>query len=298
MLFSHSQILELTRFPSASSVGRRVAVRGLESGNYDIWLHDTTRPRKDQFTFGRDVERSPHWSPTGKRLVFTSRPWSDPWRTERPDPPDMFLQPVDGSSNAIRLLDGPEDEGPTDWSRDGRFLLYAKGIWAPHGGGDAEIWYLKWDRDREEFEKIPFVQDPETQCCAKLSPDGRFVAYSSTETGRTEIWVSPFPERTTKWLVSNAGGRQPRWSNDGTEIFYVDGDTLVAVKVATTPTFSVGSKEKLFRSDSFLGSYLPQYDVTADGQRFVVAGRLDEDRPAAIRVVQNWYEEFRDREQD
>lgn len=141
------------------------------------------------------------------------------------------------------------------------------------------------------------MQEPKGQCCAKFSPDGRFAVYGATETGRSEIWVRPFPEGDAKWLVSDAGGRAPRWSKDGTEIFYVEEDKLVAVKVTTTPAFSTGPKEVLFRSDSSLGSYRAHYAVTDDGQRFVVAERVAEDRPAVIRVVQNWYEEFRHRQE-
>ena len=108
-----------------------------------------------------------------------------------------------------------------------------------------------------------------------------------------EVWVSPFPYRSAKWQLSDNGGRQPRWSKDGSEIFYVEGDLLVSWKVGTTPSFTKGEKTALFRSDAFLGSFLPQYDVSRDGQRFVVAEPVPvEDKPV-IRVVLNWIDEFR-----
>ena len=150
--------------------------------------------------------------------------------------------------------------------------------------------YLK-RAENGRFDEFRFLSEP--SCCAKFSPDQRFVVYYSTVSGRGEIWVSRFPTGGGKWQVSDAGGRQPRWSHDGTEIFYVEGDALASVEVKTSPSFSTGQKRVLFRSESFLGSYNPQYDVTENGQRFVVAEPFVEDAPAAIRVVQNWYEEFR-----
>ena len=132
---------------------------------------------------------------------------------------------------------------------------------------------------------------------AKFSPNGRFVAYLSDETGQRELYVQPFPKGSGKPRVSTNGARQPVWSRDGKELFYVKQDTLVAVAVTTSPNFSVGSAKDLFRSAHFGTSDSQTYDVSADGQRFVLPEPVEGTEPV-IRVVENWYEEFHDREQD
>ena len=141
-----------------------------------------------------------------------------------------------------------------------------------------------------------FLETPADEQEAALSPDARFLAYSSNESGSYEVYVRPFPKGAGKWGVSSGGGRRPRWRSDGKELFYLEGQTLVAVSVTTTPNFSVGGAKRLFE-DSGLGV---GFDVSADGRRFVVVETLDQEESAkpAIHFVQNWYEEFRDREQD
>lgn len=282
---------ESIRYIALSPDERRVAVRGLESGNHDIWIHDVQRPRKERFTAGTGGEHQPVWSPTGEHLLFSSQP-----RNSDVGPADIAVKPVDQSSRARVLLGTSFPERASDWSFDGRRILYYQFRPRQEGGDDSEIWYLERVGNSDRFQEVPFLQDPDIGCCAKFSPDGRFIVYSSDISGRMEIWVSPFPNGGAKWQVSDSGGRQPRWSRDGTEIFYVEEDTLVAVKVSAAPAFSTGRKEVLFQSDSFLGSYIPQYDATADGQRFVVAEPVSDPAPAVIRVVQNWYEEFQNHE--
>ena len=143
------------------------------------------------------------------------------------------------------------------------------------------------------------MQTPFNERTAKFSPDGRYVAYSSNESGQYEVYVRPFPEGGRKTTVSSRGGRQPRWSRDGKELFYVEGATLVAVSVSSDAAFSVGSMTRLFEHLSFARSFYPQYDVSADGQRFILdepAGLGSEAPAPAIRVVQNWFAEFRGRQ--
>ena len=143
-----------------------------------------------------------------------------------------------------------------------------------------------------------FLDTPFDVLAPDLSPDGRFLAYESNESGQHEVYVQPFPRGGGKRQVSTNGGRQLRWRGDSKEVFYVEGDTLVAVSVTTGPTFSVGSPRRLFDAqDAFVGRG-HRYDVSADGQRFVMVETLEEPPPPLIRVVENWFAEFRDREQD
>ena len=136
-----------------------------------------------------------------------------------------------------------------------------------------------------------------------LSPDGRFVAYVSNESGRAEIYVRPFPDGAGRWQASVEGGSQPRWSRDGRELYYVQNTTLMSVSVSTGQGVTLGQPRPLFQSD-VLGSTAPppNYDVSADGQRILTRRPIQnaggEAEPPKIRVVQNWHEEFRGRKRD
>ena len=143
-------------------------------------------------------------------------------------------------------------------------------------------------------------QQPSLLCSANL--DSSDVAYVSDESGQREVYVQPFPEGGRKVTVSSNGGQRVCWSRDGKELFYVEGETLVAVSVSSGSSFSVGSATRLFEHPGLREAvnYAP-YDISADGQRFILAERMGEGADApepSIRVVQNWFAEFRDREQD
>jgi serine/threonine-protein kinase len=128
---------------------------------------------------------------------------------------------------------------------------------------------------------------------AKLSPDGRFLAYVSDESGRREVWVSRFPQGGPKWQVTRNGGTQPRWSRDGKELFYVQRDTLFSVTVSLNPTFSMHGTTRLFYRAGLYWRYShATYDVAMDGKKFVVIEPVGSVPPLSIRVVQNWFAEF------
>ncbi len=136
---------------------------------------------------------------------------------------------------------------------------------------------------------------------AKLSPDGRFLAYESNESDRYEIYVRSFPGGDGKRQVSVNGGTQPRWRSDGRELYYVEGDTLMAVSVSTESAFTLGQPQQLFEAPALTrtgGGLNGGYDVSADGQRFLTIAPVEgaDSAPPTIRIVENWYEEFRDRE--
>ncbi len=278
------------RFPELSPHDQRVAVSTLEGGNRDVWIWEVSRGVKNRLTFSEATERAAVWSPTGAELAFMSN---------RTGNYNIFLRKADGSDEPRPLAAGPHNEFATDWSQDGRYLVY--GDRDPETGID--IRYLERKGDGADWEQHPYLQTPYREINAKLSPDGRLVVYQSNESGRDEIYVRPFPEGGGRTAVSTDGGTQPRWSTDGTEIFYVEGSTLVAVQVSTRPDFSVGSVTRLFEHRALTPQSawpFPRYDVSADGRRFILPALVDEEaeQEVQIRVVQNWYEEFRDREQD
>ncbi|MDA1315386.1 MAG: hypothetical protein O2968_18815 [Acidobacteria bacterium] len=129
-----------------------------------------------------------------------------------------------------------------------------------------------------------------------LSPDGRFLAYESDESGRYEIYVQRFPEGGGKTVVSTGGGRRPRWRGDSGELYYVHGDTMMAVTVSADSAFRVGRPNALFDAPGAFTGRGQRYDVTADGQRFLYAESVGEGKPTEIRVVQNWFAEFKERQ--
>ena len=273
------------QYPSISPDGQRVAVRGYqEDDNGDVWIHDVRRPIKTRLTFAPGQDYSARWSPTSNEIIF---------RSERGGDAALFTTSADGSGEAKELFDTPgREENPHDWSRDGRYLMVH--IQDPDSARD--LCYLERKDDGSWSDPVEFLKTQFEERVAVFSPDTRFVAYVSDESGRDEVYVRPFPSGGGKWQVSESGGTQPRWSRDGKEIFYVEDDTLIAVSVNTTPTFSVGSTEPLF-SDSHLANAFPQqtYDVAADGQRFAMVKNLG-DPKYTIHVVQNWFEEFRDQQ--
>ena len=263
---------------------RHAAVRATEEGNSDIWIHDSLGATKTRLTTDPTDDYRPVWDPKGERIAFVSN---------RDDNWDIFAQPVPGSGSAIPLVASPLHEFVTDWSRDERFIIYF--VVDPPNSDD--LWYLKRKDDDSGFEPIPFLQTPFAERDGKLSPDSRFLAYVSGESNRFEVYVQPFPEGGQRWLVSQNGGVNPLWRKDGREMFYVEGDTLMALPVTTNPTFSAGTPTPLFAHPSLTPQRSPTYDVSGDGQRFILMEPAGESEPVAIQVVQNWYEEFRDREQ-
>ena len=275
--------------PALSPDGRLVAVTATEGSNTDVWVYDITRGVRTRLSSAPERDRRPVWSPAGDEVAFTS---------DRAGDGDILLVHADGSGEENVLAAKPHYEMLSDWSRDGKYLLYQQRD--PETGYGLR--YLERNEDGGGWESHPFLQTPFNQIVPRFSPDGRYVAYVSGESGQNEVYVQPFPEGGRKVTVSSNGGTKVRWSRDGKELFYVEGQTLVAVSVSIAGDFSVGGATRLFEHPGLLpgGNYAP-YDVSADGQRFILAEPVGEgaDAPArSIRVIQNWYEEFRGREQD
>ena len=276
------------RFPTLSPDGNRVAAQDNSSGDFDIWVHETERAVATRLTFTAGPEAHATWSPSGTEITFTSG---------RPGSRDIFSKPAAGTGEATLLVGGPLDEDSPDWSPDGNYMVYEV-IGDPKNKGD--IRYLKRKTDGGGFEEAVFLSTPRQEGAARFSPDGRFVAYCSDESGRFEVYVRPFPEGAGKWQVSTNGGRQPRWSRDGKELFYAEGSILMAAPVKAAPSFSVSTPARLFEDARLRGLLNPNYDVSKDGQRFLLEEIVGDeaDSPRSIHVIQNWYAEFRDREQD
>jgi serine/threonine protein kinase/Tol biopolymer transport system component len=249
---------------------RRVSVVVLDSatGTRDIWIYDVARRLRTRFTHEPTDERTSVWSPDGSRIVVNSNRKGGRF--------DLYLRPASGVGAEEVLLEDNFSKFPMSWSPDGRFLLYrANGLFV-----------LPLSADRKP---VPFLQTPFVENGGFFSPDGRWVAYESDESGRNEIYVVPFPGPGGKTLVSTGGGRYGKWSGDGTEIFYLALDnTLMAASVNGRGTsFEVGAVKPLFETRPVIGLG-PPHNVTAGGQRFLINTLREEAASAPITVVVNW----------
>jgi Tol biopolymer transport system component len=276
-------------YPALSPDQKRVAVWGYEGENNDIWIHDVDRPVKTRLTAEGGNDLWPTWSPAGDRIAFASARTGDR---------DIYVRRADGSGDASPLLLTEDTaEYMTDWSRDEKTLLFWRRLQGAGGTGVGDIFYLK-RKDDGSYEEFPFLTSEFEETTPQFSPDERFIAYTSNESGTLEIYIQAFPRGGDKRRVSVNGGSQPRWRGDGKELFYVEGDTLMAVPISTSPSLTVGAPEALFSAPglAYQPNNLVGYDVTPEGDRFVVreAVEAETESEPVIRIVQNWFAEFKD----
>ncbi|HYL39542.1 MAG TPA: protein kinase [Bryobacteraceae bacterium] len=260
--------------------GHKLAVQGREN-EIDMWLYDVDRGIKTRFTFDSAVHSLSAWTPSGDEITYAAT---------RNGNFDIFSKPSNGNGEARLLVSTPLDERAPDWSPDRRFLIYMAGSRETKN----QLLYRERRQDGSLGEPRVFLKTPFNDADPRFSPDGRFVVYVSDESGKNEIYVRDFPNGANKWLISANGGTAPRWRRDGKEIFYIEQGKLMAVNVITRPTFSPGVPALLFEN-RFLQI---GYDVSADGNRFVVLERPAGEPPLSIHVVHNWFEEFRRRLQE
>jgi Tol biopolymer transport system component len=221
------------------------------------------------------LEQISIWSPDGKQVMYTSNEklfFS------------LYLKNTDGSGAGENFFDfDSPQQCPWDWSRDGKYLLVRK---------ERELWYITMS-DRQAH---PLLQSQWLIRNAQFSPDGKFVAYASSETGRWEVYVSPFPNFSSRWQVSRGdGGEEPRWRRDGKELFYLAPDgRLMAADVKTGVGFEAGLPAPLFQThprQPLSAMDFFTYDVTGDGQKFLVNSKVDISNTAPLSVVLNWASE-------
>jgi len=265
-------------YPRLSPDGRQVAVEIVDQG-LQLCLYNLSRDRLTRLTFEGNSNVIPSWTPDGKRIAFQSN---------KEGPPNIFWQLADGSGGLERLTTSEYVQVPGSWSPDGQLLAYIEVN--PTTGYD--IWVLRMSDRKEQ----PFLRTPFNESVPRFSPDGRWLAYISNESGRYEVYVQPYPGPGGKWQISTDGGTEPVWNRNGRELFYRSGDKMMAVDIATQPSFVAGKPRMLFQ-----GQYVPTngtfpfYDVSTDGQRFLMLKPIDrgEAGPTQINVVLNWFEELK-----
>lgn len=216
-----------------------------------VWIHDLIRGTRILVVETPNPE-IPRWSPDGTEIAYGSGDGN------------IYVKSSDGSGEARLLLERDDTQWPLSWSPDGRFLALAE---ISDRGSD--LWLLSRDG-----ELIPFADSRARENAAAFSPDGKWIAYQSDETGRPEIYVRPFPGPGSRVPISANGGTAPVWSGDGRELVYREGTAMMAVAVSPEPTFSPGRPTLLFdgpyQAD---GTGHPSYDVSSDGQRFLMMRR-------------------------
>jgi len=252
--------------------GQSVAVDKTDPGNQntEVWTYDLHGVSPKRVTFDAALDAVPVWDPSGSRLIFTST---------RQHIFDLYMKNADGAQEETPILHTEIDKYPNSWSRDGKRILYAQG---------PDLWFLTFP----ELKPTLFLKAPSTLRNAQFSPDGKWVAYASNETGKWEIYVTSFPEARGKWQVSTAGGEQPRWRGDGKELFYLSSDAKIVsvpIKLGTSfdpgapvPLFQTSARESIATSEQFV------YDVDSSGQRFLINSPIRNAEVQPVSVILNW----------
>jgi serine/threonine-protein kinase len=275
------------RSPRLSPDGRRLAVT-IEESESNVWLYELARDTLTRLTFQGNINLVGAWTPDGKRIAFQS---------SKEGPGNLFWQLADGSGGLERLATSDYPQTPNSWSADGQLLAFIENN--PATGYD--IWVLRMGDPSAGSGQVrkaqPFLRTPFNESAPRFFPDGRWLAYTSNESGRFEIYVQPYPGPGGKWQISTEGGTEPVWNPNGRELFYRSGDKMMAVDIATQPGFAAGTPRTLFE-----GRYeptpatFPNYDVSPDGQRFLMLKPTEQAQaPTQINVVLNWFEELKRR---
>ncbi len=241
----------------------------LASQNTDIWTYDLENQSAKRLTFDPAIDSTPVWSPDGSRMVFGSN---------RGVNFDLYLKDTNGAQEEKPIPQDGVDRFPTDWSRDGKYILYERG---------ADLWFVTIP----ELHPTQFLKASSTLKGGRFSPNGKWVAYSSNESGRWEVYVTSFPGAQGKWQVSNAGGVEPKWRGDGKELFYLSPESkMMAVAVKTDSNFDPGTPAVLFQAnprEMLATSEQFSYEVSHDGQKFLINTHL-KTAMTPLSIVLNW----------
>jgi eukaryotic-like serine/threonine-protein kinase len=260
--------------PVLSLDGTRVAYRAEQGGNQDIWILDIARGVSTRFTFDPAADTAPVWSPDGSRIAFAS---------DRDGTGNLYLKVATGAGSEELLFKSRENKTPTDWSRDGRFLMFS----SIGGKSGNDLWVMPMTGDRKP---APYLQTQFNEINGQFSPDGHFVAYQSDASGAEEIYVQPFPNPAGgKWMISKNGGIIPRWRRDGKELFFLDrtGTSIMVVQVTLIPEFQAGIPQALF---SLPNTGPNTFSVSSDGQKIMkfTGSAATSNMQLPTTVVLNW----------
>ena len=271
--------------PAFSPDGGRIAMRGLEQGNYDIWVQSVESPSRMRISTNLAIDADPVWTRGGDRLV---------WRADREGNAQIYSRSIDGLDEEAALIQGPSAERPLDWGSGDR-LIYSSSDFAV----GADLWVAQAGTDGGAVQTRPLLESRFNETNGRLSPDGRYLAYCSDESGAYEVYVRPFGDGGGRpSQISRNGGCQPRWSRAGDELFFVAGSTLYSAPAEAGGAPLAGQPVALFQHSGLSTSspFTTTYDVSPDGETFVLVETLEPPRLASagsvVRVVENWWAEL------
>jgi len=249
-----------------------------ETGNADLWLLDLDRGLQTRFTFEEGRDSFATWSPDGDKIAFASN---------RSGQQKLYLKSLSGGGEDQLLRDDEGVSSPSSWSPDGRYLLYQ------FNAGDSENMFA-WDL-QGETDPIPLQPSKFDDTVPMISPNGKWLAWAGDDSGRWEVYVTSFPNGGRKWQISDDGD-WPRWSHDGTEIFYLTASgMLMATRVdGSGDTFRVGATEELFELGPIDDGF--DFDVTPDGQQFLIVRKAEPEESGSqqpMTLVLNWQNDLR-----
>lgn len=259
--------------------GRRVVANRFKPGGRDLWLLDANRGVASRFTSTPGFKGYPAWSPDGRTIALASG-----------SPINLFRKAAAGGGDEQRLIQSSNIQYPTEWSHDGRFLLYME---VAAGTGN-DLWILPVTPDGKAApgaKPRPYLRTQFNERLGRFSPDlePRWVAYQSDESGRTEIYVDAFPEARNKVRISTGGGQFPEWSPDGRELFYLSpGLKLMQVSLKRGPdSIEPSAPRELFVLPTANDGYCP-YEIAPDGQRFLVRATPEKQAGRPLTLIVNW----------
>jgi Tol biopolymer transport system component len=279
--------------PALSSDGRRLALELFDGKRRDIWVYERDRDTFTRLTFAGEANSYPLWTPDGQRIVFSSQ--------EKGGELNLWWMRADGAGDAQRLTETKDSQRATSWRPDGKVLAFRQTN--PNTGNDIMTLPMEGDEKSgwKPGEPKPFVSGAFIVDWPAFSPDGRWIAYHSVESGVAEVYVRPFPGPGGKWQISTGGGYFPRWSRNGKELFYRSQDSKIMVLTYTASSDS-------FRADqpqpwspgqfAELGGGISSFDLHPDGNRFAVLKAPGTDETAAVNkvnIVLNWFDELKRR---
>jgi serine/threonine-protein kinase len=271
------------RLPRISPDGTRVAIE-IDDQEDDIWTWDFGRQSLTRLTFSPEPDGYPVWSPDSRRVIFASAARG---------PVNLFWQASDGSGAVERLTESPDVQAPTAMTPDGRHVIFQ----SPSSGGQGQDIFMMPLLPPQRAE--PLAQTMSNERDGEISPDGRWIAYASNESGRLETYVRPFPDVASgRWQISTSGGRTPLWSRNGQELFFRSPDgTVMGARVDKGTSWRSTTPERILAGQYFFETVAlgRTFDISPDGRRFLMIkeGRADTALQNRIVFVQHWTEELK-----
>lgn len=252
---------------SASPDGQKLAIT-VQAANDGVWVHHLARKNMTRFTFGGGNSTYPIWSPDGKYIAYVS---------ERGTANDIFRKPWDGSGPEERLTNGLNIWNLTSWSPDGRNIAFVQ---------NGDIWILPLEENQTA---APFLNSPAGEANPRFSPDGRWLAFDSNESGRQEVYVVPFPRGNAKYMVSSGGGSNPFWDRRGKELYFTRGSSVMAVEIISTSPFDYSAQKKIFT----LPPSTLLTDLAPSGQFVATILSKQAKAQTKLEVVLNWFDDLK-----